>query len=69
MNNLTDVQRNLLVKTLNDLQIKSMLFDMDIDYETLSLTEKRVDETPIWLKRWQDKRREMDYDEYYDQRG
>lgn len=40
----------------NDLLVQSMLFDMDIDIETLTLTPKASqDETPVWLTRWKEK--------------
>lgn len=37
------------------------MFDMEIDWETLTLTPKVKDTTPIWIKRWQEKQAESDY--------
>lgn len=45
---------------INDLKIQAMMFDMDIDWETLELMERLVDDTPFWLKRWKDKVAEGD---------
>lgn len=47
--------RNMLKSVLDDLKIQAMLFNMDIDIETLSLEPKLKDETPVWLKRWKEK--------------
>lgn len=60
--NLTDEQIDCIRANVNDLKIQSIMFDMDIDYEALSLVEKRRDTTPIWIKRWNEKRRESDND-------
>lgn len=46
---------------INDLKIQSIMFDMEIDWETLTLTPKVKDTTPIWIKRWQEKQAESDY--------
>lgn len=51
-----------LEKKIADLIIQAMIFDMDIDYETLTLTEKQKDDTPIWLKQWNEKRSQADND-------
>lgn len=67
--NLTATQVNKITKIFNDLKIKAMLFDMDIDWETATLVEKREDPTPQWIKNWTAKRRALDYNEYYDERG
>lgn len=57
---------NPLVKKYNDLKIQAMMFDMDIDVETLTLMPKAVDTTPIWLKKWREKRNGQDFSEYTD---
>lgn len=43
------------LKVIADLKVQAMIFDMDIDWETLSLTPKTIDNKPFWLIRWQDK--------------
>lgn len=52
------------LKIINDLKIQSMLFDMEIDWEALTLVPKVKDTTPIWIKRWQEKQAESDYTVY-----
>lgn len=45
-----------LSDALNDLRLKAMLFDMDIDIETWSLMPKSEEEQqPVWLKKWKEK--------------
>lgn len=42
-------------KTVADLQVQSMMFDMVVDWETLTLVPKTKDETPFWIKKWKEK--------------
>lgn len=61
-------------KTLADLTIQAMLFDMGIDLETASLTPKVKDPTPIWIRKWRDKeaggdRQPNDYEGGKDERN
>lgn len=49
---------------VDDLKIQAMMFDMDIDWEAASLMPKRKDETPFWVKRWQEKQAGSDYTVY-----
>lgn len=45
-----------IVKAVADLTIQSMMFDMDIDWETLSLIQKKPKiEEPFWLRKWKEK--------------
>lgn len=57
MDSLTDDE----LEVINDLKIQAMLFDMNIDWETLELEPKRKDKQPFWVKRWQDNFKESDY--------
>lgn len=50
----------LLNKTLADLHIQAMLFDMDVDWETLQLAPKSDYTAPMWLTRWKEKVAESD---------
>ena len=52
---LTTEEMSWLSKRLDELRVQAMMFDMDIDYETLSLMPKHKDTTPIWLKIWKEK--------------
>lgn len=40
---------------LADLTVQAMMFDMDVDIETVSLVPKRKDNVPMWTKRWREK--------------
>ena len=44
-----------LLEAIADLQIQSMMFDMSIDWETATLTEKIINNTPAWLAKWKEK--------------
>lgn len=55
MNNLTAKQKDQLAKRVADLHIQSMLFDMDIDWELLTLCEKSDSKELQWLTRWKEK--------------
>lgn len=61
--NLSDDQKDELLSKVADLQIQAMMFDMDIDYETLSLTERIKYDQPIWLQRYKTKLDESDIDQ------
>ena len=51
---------NAGLKTLADLRIQAMMFDMDVDLETASLVPKSAEIAPQWLTRWKDKMAESD---------
>lgn len=54
-------------KLVADLRVQAMMFDMNIDWETLELVPKvQVEEDPFWLARWKEKRDQSDFDEYID---
>lgn len=53
--NLTPDQIDKLATRLADLRIQSMLFDMDIDWELLTLCEKTKHSRPDWLTSWKEK--------------
>lgn len=48
---------------LANVQLQAIMFDMDIDYETLALVpKKKVVEEPYWLVRFKDQRANADFD-------
>lgn len=52
-----------IIRVRDDLLIQAMMFDMDIDWETLDLVEKKkaeVSKKP-WLDKWLDQQSESDY--------
>lgn len=51
-------------KKVANLKVQAMMFDMDVDWETLTLVAKHKDTTPTWIKRWQEKQAESDYTVY-----
>ena len=56
-----------LHKAYADMQIQAIMFNMDIDWETLTLTEKvKVEPEPRWLIGWKAKREESDFNELMD---
>lgn len=51
------------IKVLANIQVQAMMFDMDIDYETLALVpKKKVVEDPFWLVKFKDQRANADFD-------
>lgn len=54
------------LQIISDLKIQAMMFDMSVDWETLELVPKTQNITPIWIIRWNEKRSESDFDEYFD---
>ena len=57
---------NAGLKTLADLRIQAMMFDMDVDLETASLVSKSQHKDAVWLTRWKEKREQSDFNEYFD---
>ncbi len=56
-----------LEQRVADLKIQAIMFDMDIEWETLVLVPKvKVVPEPFWLERWKIKRAESDFDELID---
>lgn len=53
-------------EAIADLQIKAMMFDMDIDIETWSLVPKNKYVEPIWITRWKEKEHGVDHDNRLD---
>lgn len=62
MEGLSNKQLRKVLKRVDELTVQSMMFGLDIDWETNSLIEPVEDTTPIWLKRWREKRRQSDND-------
>lgn len=49
------------LKALADIKVRAMMFDMDVDVETLELIPKRQPvQEPQWLKNYKDKREDSD---------
>lgn len=46
----------------NDLLVQAMMFDMDIDIETWSLTPKSDYKEDFWITKWKEKRDGSDND-------
>lgn len=46
---------NYDLSIINELRVQAMVFDMDIDIETMSLVPKTESRTPEWLKKWKEK--------------
>lgn len=57
---------NGIQEILDDLKVKAMMFDMDVDIEALRVVEKRKDERPHWQLAWNEKRSQADFDEQFD---
>lgn len=51
---------------IDDLKVQAMMFDMEVDWETLQLVPKRIDETPSWIKRWRERLNDQDFDPRFD---
>lgn len=51
----------LVERKVADLKIQAMMFDLDIDFETLELIPKETYKEPFWLSRWKDKLDNSDY--------
>jgi hypothetical protein len=58
---LSDEQKERIRSIAADLKIQAMMFDLDVDWESLELTPKRTDTQPFWVKNWKDKLNESDY--------
>lgn len=56
----------MLDEIIADLEVQSMIFDMSIDFETLTLTPKLNYKEPFWLTKWKEKIHGADFDEYID---
>jgi hypothetical protein len=63
MNDFTidEQSRKVIRKTHAELIIQSMLFDMDIDWETASLMPKSDYKEAVWLTRWKEKQSNADW--------
>lgn len=54
-------------KILADLEVQAVMFDMEVDWETLTLVPKKKKiEAPVWIRRWRENRENADFDEYID---
>lgn len=57
---MTKIDDALLRKISANLKVQAMMFDMDIDWETLSLVDKDDYKEPYWLTKWKEKERSGD---------
>jgi hypothetical protein len=64
--NLSEGTLTNVTKAFAALQIKSMIFDMDMDIETWSLVPKRTDQDEPWLTKWKEKEHGKDFDNRLD---
>ena len=64
--NLTDEEVERLRAAVDDLKDQADFYGMDIDYETVSLTDKSIYSKPTWKERWEKTRNAADFDEYID---
>lgn len=63
---MTDAQLRKVHEAYADQQVQAMIFDMDVDIETLSLIPKSTYKEPAWLSRWKEKQNGADFDTYFD---
>ena len=49
------------IERINDLKIQAMLFDMDIDWETMTLITKAKKQPKTWLDKFKERQNESDY--------
>lgn len=64
---MSEEDRAILERKIADLKIQSMMFDMDIDWETLQVVPKgKVEPEAIWLTRWKEKVDQSDFDTNFD---
>lgn len=64
---MSDQDRELLERKVADLKIQAMMFDMDIDWETLEVVPKsKTEPEAIWLTRWKEKVEQSDFDTNFD---
>jgi len=60
---MSDQDQEILDKKVADLRIQAMMFDMDIDWETLEVVPKsKVEPEAIWLTRWKEKVDQSDFE-------
>lgn len=52
---LSDEQREKLAKQIAELTLQAEIFDLDIDWETLTLVPRDNYVEPFWLTRWKEK--------------
>jgi hypothetical protein len=54
-------------KALSDITIQAIMFDMDVDWETLQLTPKvKKEPEPFWKRKWRENREYQDFNELQD---
>lgn len=51
---------------LNDLRVQAMILDMEVDLETFELVERSDYVKPKWIERYELKRDDSDFNEYFD---
>lgn len=55
-----------LLEKVADLKVKALIFDMDVDIETLTLVPKSTYKEPSWIARWKEKQHDEDFDTQFD---
>ena len=64
---MSDKEIETLHKKMADLKVQAMMFDMDIDWETLEVVPKsKAKLEAVWLTRWKDKVDQSDFDTNFD---
>lgn len=51
---------------LDELQVQAMLFDLEIDWDSLTLEPARPSTVPAWAQKYRDLRGQADFDERMD---
>lgn len=56
-----------ITKALANLRVQAMIFDMEVDIETMSLVPKKPPVIePFWIRRWRENREAADFNETMD---
>lgn len=56
---ISEIDGMAVIEILGDLEVQAMIFDMEIDYEALTVTPK-VEPQPFWITRWKEKQENGD---------
>lgn len=65
-NTQNDIFYEQLRETLDELEVQSMIFDMDVDIETLTLAPKETYKEARWITNWKEKRDGSDFNTNFD---
>lgn len=53
-------------KVVEELQAQAKMFDMEVDWELLTLVPKSTYQDKVWIVNWKNKRDQSDFDESMD---